>query len=886
MAVLTRIQNNQITDNTIQAQSKLASGSITGNLLASTVTFNSNITILGNLTVANSFAQLNSINTYINDPVVVFNGGYTGSLTNYSIGILVNRNLASLSNYGAVNTFLGWSEAQQAFVAIATTETGTSVSSINNSGYANVIVGNVTASGILNSPISGSTGYFTTTYSQNFSSSNILITGGTLTGVTLASITGLSATNFSTANAQITGGSINGTIIGNTTPSSGAFTTASTTGNLTVGGNIAVTGNIIPSANVIYSLGTSTNRFKDLWLSGSTLYVGGFSFAEDANGNVNLTTGSGNRLSVVGTAANTVVTTGNIVSPYHLGNIVSQTATVAGNLYVGGNTIVIGNLTVQGIMTALQSQTLDVTDLNITVAKGAATAAAANGAGITVDTANATILYTNATDSWNLNKQLIGTNATFYGLNATIGNITTLQSTNFSSGNIAVSGGYATLTNVTATLGTFTNSSISNLLVGTENVTTSAVTNFSSGNTRITGGYADNYPIGANTAATGRFTTLTSTGTFIAGGNIVAASATASTNTTTGALVVIGGMGVSGNFNIGANVNIAGASIFNSNKTAGNDTIIKGKTDETLIWARPGALYDQVVIGNSATTATLVTGAKLIINTTDSILLPVGSSAQRPSNTGGTDTIGMFRYSVTGNGPEYYGPSGWTPLTTTTITVIADQQFTGTGSQVAFTLSTAQTTASCVVSVNGILQVPTLAYSVSGTTLTFTEAPLLGDIIDVRMLTTTSTVTNITSLNGFMQYSVDNNGAYVYTGSSSTAITTSWNANGAEVNSVANVTVSTASTPTVVDSFFANTYSSAEYTVTSTLQGTTIREILKVLVAHNGSTANVQMYGRTTTSGNTLTTFTGGFTGASFQLSATTTNNNTILRIKKDYQSI
>jgi hypothetical protein len=373
---------------------------------------------------------------------------------------------------------------------------------------------------------------------------------------------------------------------------------------------------------------------------------------------------------------------------------------------------------------------------------------------------------------------------------------------------------------------------------------------------------------------------------YTASGNIVAASATASTNTTTGALVVVGGIGISGNVNTGANLNIAGASIHNSGKTAGYDTIIKGKTDDTLIWARPGATYDQVVIGNSATTSTLVTGAKLIINTTDSILLPVGTQGQRPGQTGGTDTIGMFRYSLTGNGPEYYGPIGWTPLTTTTITLIADQQFTGTGSQSVFTLSTAQTTASCVVSVNGILQVPTLAYSVSGTTLTFTESPLNGDIIDVRMLTTTSTVTNITSLNGFMQYSVDNNGAYVYTGSGSTAITTSWNANGAEVNSVANVTVTTASTPTVVDSFFANTYSSAEYTVTSTLQGTTTREILKVLVAHNGSTANVQMYGRTTTSGNTLTTFTGGFTGASFQLSATTTNNNTILRIKKDYQSI
>ena len=73
---LTRIKNNQITDSTIQAGAKLAAGSITGNLLATTVTFNSNITILGNLTVSNSYSQLNSVNTYINDPIVVFNNGY------------------------------------------------------------------------------------------------------------------------------------------------------------------------------------------------------------------------------------------------------------------------------------------------------------------------------------------------------------------------------------------------------------------------------------------------------------------------------------------------------------------------------------------------------------------------------------------------------------------------------------------------------------------------------------------------------------------------------------------------------------------------------------------------------------------------------------------
>ena len=38
---------------------------------------------------------------------------------------------------------------------------------------------------------------------------------------------------------------------------------------------LTVAGNIIPAANVTYGLGTETNQWKDLWLSNTTLYMGG-----------------------------------------------------------------------------------------------------------------------------------------------------------------------------------------------------------------------------------------------------------------------------------------------------------------------------------------------------------------------------------------------------------------------------------------------------------------------------------------------------------------------------------------------------------------------------------------------------------------------------------
>ena len=82
---------------------------------------------------------------------------------------------------------------------------------------------------------------------------------------------------------------------------------------------------------------------------------------------------------------------------------------------VGDNTgtlVVAGNLQVDGTTTTINSTTMEVDDLNITLASGAANAAAANGAGITVDGASATITYGSTSDSWSFNKNVgIGTSS-------------------------------------------------------------------------------------------------------------------------------------------------------------------------------------------------------------------------------------------------------------------------------------------------------------------------------------------------------------------------------------------------------------------------------------------------------------------------------------------
>ena len=76
---------------------------------------------------------------------------------------------------------------------------------------------------------------------------------------------------------------------------------------------------------------------------------------------------------------------------------------------VGDNTgtlVIAGNLQVDGTTTTINSTTMEVDDLNITLASGAANAAAANGAGITVDGASATITYDSTNDEWDFNKDI------------------------------------------------------------------------------------------------------------------------------------------------------------------------------------------------------------------------------------------------------------------------------------------------------------------------------------------------------------------------------------------------------------------------------------------------------------------------------------------------
>ena len=87
-----------------------------------------------------------------------------------------------------------------------------------------------------------------------------------------------------------------------------------------------------------------------------------------------------------------------------------------------GTVVIAGNLQVDGLQTTINSTTVSIDDLNFSIATDAADSAAANGAGITIGGAGATLNYAHATTSWEMNKPLNITGD--LGVSGTVGAIT------------------------------------------------------------------------------------------------------------------------------------------------------------------------------------------------------------------------------------------------------------------------------------------------------------------------------------------------------------------------------------------------------------------------------------------------------------------------------
>jgi hypothetical protein len=364
-------------------------------------------------------------------------------------------------------------------------------------------------------------------------------------------------------------------------------------------------------------------------------------------------------------------------------------------------------------------------------------------------------------------------------------------------------------------------------------------------------------------------------------GQVVIANTTGVTSTVNnasdGALYVHGVVGIRGNIVANAGLRV------NDNQNINHDTYIRGSNDATLIWARSKSAYNSVLIGNSAVESDLVQGAKLQIYSKDSILLPRGLTADRP-----TGTTGMLRFNYDRGDLEYFDGSQWVSPKGSVSAFIYQDLFFGDGNQTTFTLANAMTSNSCWVSINGIIQIPGVGYSytVNGTTLSFNEAPAVGDVIDVREISVPAEIRSITSLN--LKLKIDTLdqtfGANISTGVVDANVNMSVTNTGSIVYyGMGNILVDT-STATL-HSFEASRYRSAKYYVQISNFSTGEFETSEVMVIHDGTAAYKTQYGRVYTGAASLGTIGATLSSGNVSLTFTGVSAGNYVKVRAEYMT-
>jgi len=288
----------------------------------------------------------------------------------------------------------------------------------------------------------------------------------------------------------------------------------------------------------------------------------------------------------------------------------------------------------------------------------------------------------------------------------------------------------------------------------------------------------------------------------------------------------------------------------------------------------------------------------------------------------------------TWNGTSWTAQNG---TLTSSVNLYTDT-FTGNGSNTQFTLSQSSTTNNSIVFVSGIGQLPTAAYSISGTVITFTEAIANNAKIEVRTQSTYNTYSSPTSFTNY--YFTATAGQTVVSGSDNNAATLSYTVgslsvfvNGVKqvpgvdytatdgssitltsalyVGDVVEVTayssavitapsISIASVPSVtigsvafetvgqvsttstnqisLDSLDMSLYRSAKYMVQVTDTTNNLYHFCELMVLHNGSAAFITEYA-TLYSSYSLMSFDANVSGSSLFVVGTPTNPNNTVKI-------
>ena len=656
----------------------LTSLSVTGDISGA------NFTVTGNLVVSGSTTSVNSTVTRIVDPIFELGGDANGA----SLGSNDSKDRGTLLHYyttAPVDAFMGWDSSNSEFAFGSNVTVASEVTTFNSFGNvrANYFIGN-------GSQLTGIAAV--TAVSLINGNSNVVVAANnnvtvSVTGtpnVATFTSTGVNIAgyaNLGSGNLTTTGNVVAGYIIGNGS-SLTSLTGANVSGQV---GNALIAGTVYTNAQPnITSVGTLTSLTATGNVSGGNLVTAGKVYSSeilDGGTGIYLAAGPSGYINFFTTGGDkaSISDTGNIIAS----NVIANSTIFATTANVSGN-VTAGNANLGNLVTANYF----------------------SGSGIYI-TGVAAVTAATVTTNAQPNITSVGTLT-----NLIVGNAT--ANTTFGDGTITATGNIS-FTGANVSLGDASNLKITGGTAGYF-ITTDGAGNLSWGAAAGGGGVG---ATGSNTqiqfndggvlGASANLVFSKTTNTFTTGRVVASAGANLGNNVSN---LYIGGGGASQILSTDGSGNLSWIAQPTAVITVDNFTGNGVQTTFTLS-TTPASINQTVVNYNGAfqlRSAYSLTGPDITFSEAPAN----GSSIEVTTTMGATSGAGAF----------------------------VTRTYTGNGVATTYTVTSGVTVSSVLVTENGLVQTPTVDYTISGSTLTFIVAPASNVAIQIRELAISIATTN------------------------------------------------------------------------------------------------------------------------------------------------
>ena len=182
----------------------------------------------------------------------------------------------------------------------------------------------------------------------------------------------------------------------------------------------------------------------------------------------------------------------------------------------------------------------------------------------------------------------------------------------------------------------------------------------------------------------------------------------------------------------GSSTNVAGNIV-----TTVDGNVVQYARAEGVTTLTPATVQNINIAGNTVSSVDVNGNINLqpngvgtvVVDSATALLLPLGTTGQRPAS----PVAGQTRFNTSTGFLEFYNGTEWVNASADTLSVIS-QTVVGNGSTTTFALDESTTTEGIIVSINGTVQRPYVAYEVIGGNIVFAEPPVATDFVDIRYI--------------------------------------------------------------------------------------------------------------------------------------------------------